>query len=163
MTVEYNGTILYRPSENSTTFNVLKLKPTIDVFAPEITVGDDGVITVIVPKDATGTITIEIEGRRYYAPIENGKAVFIVPGLKVGKHLIKVYYSGDGKYLSANTTGSIKVKPLKENKTDNKTTTSAKYSHGGVSLNQYPTANPIWMIVCVLLSICTIQLRRFKK
>ena len=163
VTVEYNGTILYRPSENSTTFNVLKLKPTIDVFAPEITVGDDGIITVSVPKDATGTITIEIEGRRYSAPIENGKAVFIVPGLKVGKHLIKVYYSGDGKYLSANTTGSIKVKPLKENKTDNKTTTSAKYSHGGVSLNQYPTANPIWMIVCVLLSICTIQLRRFKK
>ncbi len=163
VTVEYNGTILYRPSENSTTFNVLKLKPTIDVFAPEITVGDDGVITVIVPKDATGTITIEIEGRRYSAPIENGKAVFIVPGLKVGKHLIKVYYSGDGKYLSANTTGSIKVKPLKENKTDNKTTTSTKYSHGGVSLNQYPTGNPIWMIVCVLLSICTIQLRRFKK
>ncbi len=163
VTVEYNGTILYRPSENSTTFNVLKLKPTIDVFAPEITVGDDGVITVIVPKDATGTITIEIEGRRYYAPIENGKAVFIVPGLKVGKHLIKVYYSGDGKYLSANTTGSIKVKPLKENKTDNKTTTSTKHSHGGVSLDQYPTGNPIWMIVCVLLSICTIQLRRFKK
>ena len=163
VTVEYNGTILYRPSENSTTFNVLKLKPTIDVFAPEITVGDDGVITVIVPKDATGTITIEIEGRRYSAPIENGKAVFIVPGLKVGKHLIKVYYSGDGKYLSANTTGSIKVKPLKENKTDNKTTTSTKYSHGGVSLDQYPTGNPIWMIVCVLLSICTIQLRRFKK
>ena len=163
VTVEYNGTILYRPSENSTTFNVLKLKPTIDVFAPEITVGDDGVITVIVPKDATGTITIEIEGKRYSAPIENGKAVFIVPGLKVGKHLIKVYYSGDGKYLSANTTGSIKVKALKENKTDNKTTTSAKYSHGGVSLDQYPTANPIWMIVCVLLSICTIQLRRFKK
>ncbi|WP_295112191.1 Ig-like domain repeat protein [uncultured Methanobrevibacter sp.] len=163
VTVEYNGTILYRPSENSTTFNVLKLKPTIDVFAPEITVGDDGVITVIVPKDATGTITIEIEGRRYSAPIENGKAVFIVPGLKVGKHLIKVYYSGDGKYLSANTTGLIKVKPLKENKTDNKTTTSTKYSHGGVSLDQYPTGNPIWMIVCVLLSICTIQLRRFKK
>ena len=163
VTVEYNGTILYRPSENSTTFNVLKLKPTIDVFAPEITVGDDGVITVIVPKDATGTITIEIEGRRYSAPIENGKAVFIVPGLKAGLHLIKVYYSGDGKYLSANTTGSIKVKALKENKTDNKTTTSTKYSHGGVSLDQYPTANPIWMIVCVLLSICTIQLRRFKK
>jgi len=163
VTVEYNGTILYRPSENSTTFNVLKLKPTIDVFAPEITVGDDGVITVIVPKDATGTITIEIEGRRYSAPIENGKAVFIVPGLKVGKHLIKVYYSGDGKYLSANTTGLIKVKALKENKTDNKTTTSTKYSHGGVSLDQYPTGNPIWMIVCVLLSICTIQLRRFKK
>ena len=163
VTVEYNGTILYRPSENSTTFNVLKLKPTIDVFAPEITVGDDGVITVIVPKDATGTITIEIEGKRYSAPIENGKAVFIVPGLKAGLHLIKVYYSGDGKYLSANTTGLIKVKPLKENKTDNKTTTSTKYSHGGVSLDQYPTANPIWIIVCVLLSICTIQLRRFKK
>ena len=36
----------------------MKLKPTIDVFAPEITVGEDGVITVTVPDDATGTIIV---------------------------------------------------------------------------------------------------------
>ena len=161
--VRYNGTTVYLPSDNSTTFKVHKLKPPVHIDAPAITVGKDGVITVTVPDDATGTITIDVDGKRYIAPIKNGKAIFVIPGLKVGKHKIVAYYSGDDKYLSANTTGSIKVNPLDENKTDNETTVSGKYSHGRASLEKYPTGNPIWMILCVLLSIATIRLNRFKK
>ena len=161
--VRYNGTTVYLPSDNSTTFKVHKLKPPVHIDAPAITVGKDGVITVTVPDDATGTITIDVDGKRYTAPIKNGKAIFVIPGLKVGKHKIVAYYSGDDKYLSANTTGSIKVNPLDENKTDNETTVSGKYSHGRASLEKYPTGNPIWMILCVLLSIATIRLNRFKK
>ena len=152
--VEYNGSIVYRPSENSTTFNVLKLKPPVDVFAPEITVGEDGVITVTVPDDATGTITIEIEGKKYTAEIKDGKAIFIVPGLKVGIHEIKAYYSGDDKYLPANTTGSIKVNPTDEPDVPKKSTIDNKL---------YPTGNPIMALIVVLMSLGFVQLRRFKK
>ena len=162
VTVWYGGRMYYLPSKNSTTFNVMKLKPPVDVFAPEITVGEDGIITVKVPKDATGTITIEIEGKRYTAEIEEGKAVFIVPGLKVGVHLIKVYYSGDDKYLSTNTTGSIKVNPIRNNKTDNETTHTVK-RQGGIALSDYPTGNPILMILLAILSVGAIGIRRFGK
>ena len=157
--VEYNGTALYRPSENTTTFNVAKLKPPVEIEAPEITVGEDGVITVYVPEDATGTITIEIEGKRYTADVENGKAVFKVPGLKAGVHDIVAYYSGDEKYLSANSTGSIKVNPLDENKTDNHTTVHV----GGICLAQYATGNPIFALLAIIASICFVQIRRFKR
>ena len=78
--VRYNGDILYRPSENTTVFNVLKLTPPIGIDSPDITVGEDGVITVTVPSDATGTITIEIDGKTYTGDVVNGTAVFIVPG-----------------------------------------------------------------------------------
>ena len=160
VTVWYEGTLLYRSSQNSTTFNVLKIKPPVDVTAPEIDVGDDGVITVTVPKDATGTITIEIEGRRYTQPVENGKAIFIVPGLKVGIHDIKVYYSGDDKYLPANTTGMIKVNP--KEKDDNKTNGTTKH-HGGICLSDYPTGNPILALLLIVLAIGSVQLKRFRK
>ncbi len=156
VTVEYEGTILYRPSENETTFKVLKLKPPVDVVAPEITVGEDGVITVTVPEDATGTITIEIEGKRYTAPIKDGKAVFVIPGLKVGIHDIKVFYSGDDKYLPANTTGSIKVNP-KDEPGHNKTT------HKKVGLEVHETGNPILLVMLAVLSCGVAQIRRFKK
>lgn len=153
--VEYEGTELYRPSENSTTFNVLKYVPPVEVFSPEITVGEDGIIVVTVPDDATGTITIEIEGKRYTAPIEDGEAIFIIPGLKVGVHDIKVFYSGDDKYLAANTTGSIKVNPIDEPIKPNKT---AK-----VGLQVHETGNPILCILVVLLAIGSTQIRRFRK
>lgn len=164
VTVVYNGNVVYRPSENSTTFKVLKLVPPIDVTAPDITVGDDGIITVKVPKDATGTITIEIEGKRYTQPIVDGVAVFIIPGLKVGIHDIKAFYSGDDVYLPANTTGSIKVKPIK-NETPPKNETERHYytTGSGVLLSDYPTANPILVLILALLAIGSTQLRRLKK
>ena len=138
---------------------MLKLKPPVDIEAPEITVGEDGEIIVYVPEDATGTITIEVAGKRYTAPVEGGSAIFIVPGLKAGVHDIVAYYSGDDKYLPANNTGKIKVNPLDDNKTDNRTDIPA----GGICLSQYPTGNPIIVLLLVLLSIGSVQLRRFKK
>ena len=155
--VYYNGTEKYLPSEDSTTFNVLKVKPTVNVDAPEIYVGEDGVITVTVPDDATGTITIEIEGERYTAEIKDGQAIFIVPGLQVGVHDIKAYYSGDDKYLPANVTGVIKVNPKEDNQTD------IPEHHDGINLSLYPTGNPIFVLLLVILSIGSVQLRKFKK
>ena len=157
--VKYNGDILYRTSENSTIFNVLKLTPPIDINSPDITVGEDGVITVTVPSDATGNITIEIDGKQYTQPVENGTAVFVIPGLQAGEHEINAYYSGDDRYLPVNTTGSINVKPLDDtNKTDVNTTVC----HGGIALSQYETGNPIMLLLILLLAVGS-QLRRFKK
>ena len=157
--VTYNGDTIFAPSKNSTTFNVKKIKPDINVVAPDIKVNDDGVITVYVPSDATGTITIEIEGNRYTQPIKDGKAVFIVPGLKVGIHEIKVYYSGDDKYMPTNTSGSIKVNPLNETQADD----GSSEHDGGVCLSDYPTGNPIFMIAIIMLIMGFIPLGRFKK
>ena len=100
----YSGDEKYLPTDSLDTFKVSKLKPDISINALDIAVGDNGVIEVTVSKDVTGTITIEIEGKRFPQTIRNGKVVFIVPGLKVGVHDIKVYYLGDDKYLEGNTT-----------------------------------------------------------
>ena len=160
--VRYNGDILYRPSENSTVFNVLKLTPPIGIDSPDITVGEDGVITVTVPSDATGTITIEIDGKTYTQDIVNGTAVFIVPGLSEGTHDIRAYYSGDDRYLPVNATGSINVNPVKGNDT-NENATDIGEVHNGIALSQYATGNPIFILLIILLSVFSRPLRRFRK
>lgn len=167
VTVWYNGTQLYRPSENTTTFNVLKVKPPVDVESPDITVGDDGIVTVTVPQDATGTITIEIEGVRYTAPIGDGEAIFFVPGLEIGEHDINAYYSGDDKYLPANATGSINVNPLDEpvdpdEPDEPESPVEPSEPKAPVGLEVHETGNPIILAILMLLSLGCTQLRRLK-
>jgi len=157
VTVWYKGNKYYLPSENTTTFKVLKVRPPVDISAPDITVGEDGKITVKVPSDAKGTITIEIEGKQYTADVKDGKAVFVVSNLTEGGHDIKVHYSGDEKYRSVNTTGSINVNPVGENKTDGNS------SYEGICLSDYPTGNPIFVLLLIILAIGSNHLRRIKK
>ncbi|MDO5814168.1 MAG: Ig-like domain-containing protein, partial [Methanobrevibacter sp.] len=122
------------------------------VDSPDITVGDDGVITVTLPDDATGTVTIEINGKKYTAKVHNGKAVFRIPGLKVGSYPIKAWYSGDDKYLPTNTNGEINVNPVKSN---------GSMHHEG--LKRHATGNPIFVLILVFVSIAIIPFRKFRK
>ena len=154
--VKYHGDILYRTSENTTTFKVLKYKPPIDVKSSDIKVGEDGKITVTVPEDATGTITIKINGKTYTKPVRNGKAVFIVKGLKVGVHDIEAFYSGDAKYLPASTEGKISVHPVDEQGHDN-------HAPHEVGLAKHATGNPIIVLIVMMMALCGIGLRKFKK
>jgi uncharacterized repeat protein (TIGR01451 family) len=149
---EYSGDDKYLPAEGSDPFRVSKVKPHIDVDAPDITLGDDGVITVEMPSDATGTVTIEVDGRKYTATLKNGKAVFRVSGLKVGKHDIEVSYSGDDKYLPATAQGDIEVHPA-----------GGFEHHEAKGLERHATGNPIMVLLVVIVSLCSVSIRKLKK
>ena len=144
--VTYSGDDKYFPSSNSTTFEVKKILPPVDGFAPTITIGDDGIITVTVPDDATGNITIEIEGKIYTAPVKDGKAVFNVSGLTTGLHDIKIYYSGDDKYLPNNATSIIDVLPVH----DDNVTPGENINPQVTALSSNATGNPLWILLMVL-------------
>ena len=152
---EYSGDDKYLPTSGSDDFRVLKVKPDVDVDAPDITVGEDGKITVTLPEDATGTVTIEVEGKRYTAPVKNGRAVFRVPGLKVGVHGIKVWYSGDDKYLPGETDGDIHVLPAGDD--DN------SGGHPAKGLEKHATGNPIWILIIAVIAMAGSGIRKFRK
>ena len=160
--VKFAGDILYRSSENTTTFQVLKYKPPVHVHAPTIEVGQNGKITVTVLDDAIGTITIEVNGKTYTQTIKDGKAVFIVPGLEVGVHQIRAYYSGNDKYFPADAIGKIRVTPK-----DDVANASEHHHDDGdaepVGLERHATGNPIFALLAVMLALCAIPIRRFKK
>ena len=157
----YDGDDKYLPSNATGEFKVTKYDPEVDVSAPEIKVTEDGKVIVSLPKDATGTVTIEVEGKRYTAPVVNGQAVFNIPGLKVGDHSITVYYSGDDKYSSTNTTSDIVV--VDENGKHENQSDGGKTPSKAIGLEKYPTGNPILALLLVLIAVGATQIRRFKK
>ena len=83
-----------------------------------ITVGDPAVIKVTVPEDATGNVTVTIGNITRTVPINGGENEILVPGVPVGDHEVKVTYNGDNKYLPANTTTSLTVKPAETDPSD---------------------------------------------
>ena len=66
-------------------------------------------VSVDLPKDATGYLLVDVDGKGYYAPVKDGKATLDLPELAPGNHTVTVTYTGDKKYDSANATQTITV------------------------------------------------------
>ena len=69
----------------------------------------DSVFSISMPKDAGGYLLVDIDGQHYYAPVKNGTATVVVPGLAPGNHTATVSYTGDDKYVNASTTKEVSV------------------------------------------------------
>lgn len=110
--VKYIGDNNYNNAQNTTKFTVLKISDyNMDVTVPEFKEGVNSTVGVDLPKDAEGTVTVEIEGKKYTANIINGTAKVNIPGLGVGDYNITTTYSGDAKYVSMTKKGNITVIP----------------------------------------------------
>ena len=110
--VKYVGDNNYNSAQNTTKFTVLKISDyNMDVTVPEFKEGVNSTVGVDLPKDAEGTVTVEIEGKKYTANIINGTAKVNIPGLDVGDYNITTTYSGDAKYVSMTKKGNITVIP----------------------------------------------------
>ena len=103
--VKYPGDDKYAPGTDSTVIEVPKETDYSFTVSEE-----DGKIVVDVPDDATGYVTVNIDGKDYAAPIKDGKAVIDVPSdLEPGNHTVDVTYAGDGKYAPVNNSTIVEV------------------------------------------------------
>ena len=155
--ITYNGDNIYQPSQNTTTFTVKKILPPITIDTQDIYVGDNETITITLPTDATGNVTITINGQNYTSPLTNGQATFTIENLTKGTYTVDVTYTGDDKYLPTNTTGTFKVQEKQNNHTKPHTTPT------NIGLTQYPTGNPILALLIALLTIGITTRRKNKK
>ena len=151
--VTYEGDDKYLPSSTTTSFKVVKGATPISSNDDYIEIGDDATVRVHLPSDATGYVTITVDGKEYTAEVIDGVAVFYIPGLSTGTHTVTIYYSGDDKYPANETTSKIVVSGNGK----------GNASDGGILLSDYPTGNPILIVLLVILAIGTTQIRRFRK
>ena len=100
VTIKYLGDDKYLAANNTTSFKVSKLPSTVVVKADNITVGEKAVIELTVIDDATGIVTVRVDGKDYNVSVVDGKGILVVPGLKVGNYTVDVKYLGDRKYES---------------------------------------------------------------
>ena len=103
----------YNATEGETEFTVVKGATEIEAMDCEVVYGDDAVIVVIgLNEDATGNVTVVLDGNNYTAPVDEGIAVVEIPGLGVGEYLdLAVTYTGDSNYKGSSTEASIIVTP----------------------------------------------------
>ena len=93
---------------NSSAITVTKGEPNIDIDLENIT-GSTPSITVRLPADATGNVTLYVNGQVIQVVnVTNGSAVVNVTGLKPGNNTVTVVYSGDGNYSSVNKSAVVK-------------------------------------------------------
>ena len=106
ITVKYGETENYTSAINDTVkVSVLKN----EAFEPEITAintANETVITFTFPEDATGNVTVIVDGKQYNATVENGKAVITMPLIPLDS-TVDFEYSGDENYPAKSKETSI--------------------------------------------------------
>ena len=116
----YNLTAIFNGNDNYKSTNITKivhinnitekLNPNMTIiFNKTISKGENATIIVKLPKDATGTIILNINNKTYTSPIKNGELTISIPNLKHGKYNLNIIYSGDNKYNSDNYTDELEV------------------------------------------------------
>ena len=65
---------------------------------------DDGTLVIPFPDDATGNVTVTINGKNYTGIIVDGKVVLDIKDLPAGNYTSIIYYSGDGNYTNSTKT-----------------------------------------------------------
>ena len=96
---------------NTTTkvFNIVKVASKVNVTAENIVYGNESEITVKVPVQQTGYVTITVNNKNYTEVITNGEAKFTIPNLNVGTYTVDVTYLGDNTYNSSTNATSFDV------------------------------------------------------
>lgn len=106
ITVKFGETENYTSAINDTVkVSVLKN----EAFEPEITAtntANETVITFTFPEDATGNVTVTVDGKQYNATVENGKAIVTMPLIPLDS-TVDFEYTGDTNYPAKSKETSI--------------------------------------------------------
>ena len=109
----YNGDAKYLNSTGNATFKVSKVDINPDIDSTSV-LDNKTNVTVVVPSDATGNITIIVGANQYTAPINEGKAFINLSDVCDGTN-ITVIYDGDNKYNGFNKTAVVTDKGIRIN------------------------------------------------
>lgn len=106
--VSFFGDDNYNPLVKNTTFNVY-YNLDEEVIVPSLNDSSDGSVTIKVPVDAEGEVTLTINGKKYNFAVVNGKIDINIPDLPNGNYDYDIAYSGDSKYSPFLRTGNLVI------------------------------------------------------
>ncbi|WP_458403261.1 Ig-like domain repeat protein [Methanobrevibacter sp.] len=121
VSVKYMGDSNFNGAVNSTQFKVSKVNIPINNETISVPEDNSTEYSISLPSDATGTLTVSVDGKTYTETLKNGKATVNIPELDEGSHNITVTYSGDGKYASVSKSSVVVIGPVNSTGDDNST------------------------------------------
>ncbi len=102
-------------------------QPQMSVNVTDIEEGSTAHVAITLPSDATGKVTVSLNGQNYTATVHGGQASVDVFGLKAGDYGVKVTYNGAGNYSKVVKQANLKVATqAKSNDTSVDTNTSTR-------------------------------------
>ena len=84
--------------------------PEKDINIPTFPSSPGSSVSIKLPSDATGTITLNIGGKNYNFNVVGGVANVKIPDLANGVYKYSITYSGNSKYSPFTKTGSVTIK-----------------------------------------------------
>ena len=111
VSVSYAGSTVYKPLNKTTTLTINKIDPEVSVNKTILEYGEKLIVNV--NDGAQGKITVEINGKKYEAKINNSKAEVDLNNLGKGNYTAKITYSGDDYYNNLSIDENITVNPVK--------------------------------------------------
>ena len=101
--MDKNGTVYVYSNKTVYALGMGKITPAIDVNAKDVKVGEDVIINIELPDDATGSVEVVIGNITQNVNIKDGKASVAIANLSAGQYTAAIQYSGDNKYNGAKT------------------------------------------------------------
>ncbi|WP_407377216.1 hypothetical protein, partial [Methanobrevibacter sp.] len=74
--------------------------------------GDDVYVYVLLPRTATGNVTMHVAGKDYTVEVNTGIALFTVPDLEHGYYNVTIHYGGDDHYVSKTSNITVYIKKV---------------------------------------------------
>ena len=85
------------------------------ISTSDIYEGENEIIKIVLPNDATGTLNIKVNNKQYRVNVNKGIADISISDLKYGKYSAEVVYNGDSHYNSVKGKASFTVEKSKIN------------------------------------------------
>ena len=103
VSAQYSGDYKYSANFSLSSFNVNKHNSTYNIYHEDVGwTGEDTPVSIKLADDATGNVTLTVNGTEYKLPVKNGTVDFVIPPLNAGDYEIIIDYTGDNKYDSLN-------------------------------------------------------------
>ena len=119
---DYNATVTYSGDGK---YDAITTTASLTVPKVEVPIKNDTLVsetpkgtttpsfTIALPSDATGNLTVTINGKKYNKELVNGSATLTITDLTPGEYNATVTYSGDSKYDSITSNATVSIpKPV---------------------------------------------------
>lgn len=108
ITASYAGNTNFNSVSATATFEVRKIQ-NFNLATPTAVSTYDNKFDLGLPNDASGNVTITVNGASYIAKVANGEASIKLPQLSEGNYPFTIKYTGDSKYAGFTKTNTITV------------------------------------------------------
>ena len=123
--IKFEGDAANFASNKTFTFNgVVKEESSTVIIVPEELEVGDNVGVLIYVENATGNVTLIVDGEMNILPLEDGIANYIINEISAGNHSIVAIYAGDDKFLPSGNITTISLE---------KATTDANITIGNIT------------------------------